>query len=70
MRYHINIFWSDEDGQYIGDIPDLRFCSASGASPQEALAEVLIAQELWMENAQEMNRKIPEPRYRPGALAN
>ena len=21
--YHINIFWSDEDGGYIADIPDL-----------------------------------------------
>ena len=41
--YHINIFYSEEDGGYIADIPDLRFCSAFGHSQQEALAEVLIA---------------------------
>jgi len=27
--YHINIY-SDEDGGYIADIPDLKFCSAFG----------------------------------------
>jgi len=26
--YHINIFYTDEDGGYIADIPDLRYCSA------------------------------------------
>ena len=40
--YHINIFYSDEDGGYIADIPDLRHCSAFGPTPEEALAEVQI----------------------------
>lgn len=26
--YHINIFFSEEDGGYIADIPDLEACSA------------------------------------------
>ena len=30
--YHINIFYSEEDGGYIADIPDLEGCSAFGAS--------------------------------------
>lgn len=25
--YHINVFYSDEDGCYIADIPDLEACS-------------------------------------------
>jgi hypothetical protein len=29
-HYHINIFWSEEDGGYIADIPDLEACSALG----------------------------------------
>ncbi len=28
--YHINIFYSEEDGGYIADIPDLDSCSAFG----------------------------------------
>jgi len=63
--YHINIFYSDEDGEYIADIPDLKYCSASGATPEEALREVLQAKTLWLEAAQERGIAIPKPRYRP-----
>ena len=34
--YHINIFYSEEDGGYIADIPDLVSCSAFGETAQEA----------------------------------
>ena len=63
--YHINLFWSEEDDAYIADIPDLRYCSAHGVTPQEALAEVLIAKELWLETARDEDKPVPEPRYRP-----
>lgn len=63
--YHINIFYSQEDGEYIADIPDLKYCSASGATPEEALREVLLAKALWLEAAQQRGIPIPEPRYRP-----
>jgi predicted RNase H-like HicB family nuclease len=49
--YHVNVFSSDEDEGYIADIPDLRHCSAFGATPQEALAEVLKAKEAWIKAA-------------------
>ncbi len=38
--YHVNVFYSDEDGGYIADIPDLEFCSAFGETASEALEEV------------------------------
>ncbi len=63
--YHINIFYSPEDEAYIADIPDLKYCSAHGDTPEEALAEVLIAKEAWLEAALANGRPIPEPRYRP-----
>ena len=63
--YHINIFYSQEDGEYIADIPDLKYCSASGATPEEALREVLIAKSLWLEDARKNGKPIPPPRYRP-----
>lgn len=63
--YHVNIFYSQEDGEYIADIPDLKYCSASGATPEEALREVLIAKSLWLEAAQKNGKPIPPPRYRP-----
>ena len=63
--YHINIFYSDEDGGYIADIPDLVMCSAFGATPAEALAEVQQAKEAWLEVAKDEGKAIPEPVYRP-----
>ena len=63
--HHINVFWSDEDACYVADIPDFEYCSAFGDTPEEALAEVLIAKKGWIETARELGQTIPEPRYRP-----
>lgn len=67
--YHINVFYSDDDGDYIADIPDLEACSAFGASPEEALAEVEKAKQAWLVAAGEAGKPIPEPRYRPANYA-
>ena len=63
--YHINIFYSDEDGGYIADIPDLDACSAFGGTPEQALAEVELAKAAWLEVARATGKPIPAPRYRP-----
>lgn len=63
-KYHINIFWSAEDDCFVADIPDLVTCSAFGDTPEEALAEVLIARDLWLEVAAELGKPIPEPSYK------
>lgn len=63
--YHINIFYSESDGGYIADIPDLDSCSAFGLTPEEALAEVKRAKEAWLAAARQSSKPIPSPRYRP-----
>ncbi len=63
--YHINIFYSEEDGGYIADIPDLDSCSAFGHTPDEALAEVERAKEAWLAAAREAGKPIPPPSCRP-----
>jgi predicted RNase H-like HicB family nuclease len=63
--YHINIFYSDEDGGYIADIPDLDSCSAFGDTPEMALAEVEQAKQVWLEAARQAGKPVPPPRYRP-----
>jgi predicted RNase H-like HicB family nuclease len=67
--YHINVFYSDEDGGYIADIPDLKSCSAFGATPEKAVHEVLIAKNAWLETARKHRKPIPKPRYRPAIYA-
>ncbi len=64
-HYHINIFFSEDDGGYIADIPDLEACSAFGGTPEEALAELQQAKAAWLAAAREAGKRIPEPRYRP-----
>lgn len=63
--YFISIFYSEEDEGYIADIPDLAFCSAFGETPEEALREVQLAKEAWLETARDSGKPIPKPQYRP-----
>jgi predicted RNase H-like HicB family nuclease len=59
--YHINIFFSNEDGGYIADISDLSHCSAFGKTPDEALFEVLKAKKAWLASARAHKKPIPKP---------
>ncbi|MCY3023274.1 MAG: type II toxin-antitoxin system HicB family antitoxin [Planctomycetota bacterium] len=63
--YHINIFYSEEDGGYIADVPDLQHCSAFGGTPEDALREVQAARKAWLAAARAEGKRIPKPRYRP-----
>ncbi len=67
--YHINVFYSDEDGAYVADIPDLEACSALGSTAEEAMAEVERAKQAWLAAAREAGKQVPEPRYRPAIYA-
>ena len=63
-RYHINIFWSDEDDGYVADAPDLAACSAFGETPEQALVELRTAMETWLAAARDLGKPIPPPQYR------
>ncbi|MCL2055838.1 MAG: type II toxin-antitoxin system HicB family antitoxin [Oscillospiraceae bacterium] len=63
--YHINIFYSEDDECYVADIPDLQYCSAFGDTPEEAAREIMIAKELWLDEARESGTEIPKPLYTP-----
>ena len=68
-RYHIDLFWYEPDGCWIANVPDLKTCSAHGDNPEEALAEVQIAMEGWLEVAKELGMPIPQPLYHPARAA-
>ena len=52
MDERIQVFYSPEDEGFIAENLDLKFCSAFGNTPEEALQELEIAQKLWLEAAQ------------------
>lgn len=64
-RYHINLFWSREDGCWIADVPDLRYCSTHGTTSTEALSNIQDAIAEWIEAARLTGKEIPVPQYRP-----
>lgn len=61
-KYTITIFWSDEDDAYIGIVEELKGCSAWGDSYEDALRELKIAMQLWLEVAKEEGFPVPEPK--------
>ena len=63
--YDINVFFGEEDDCYVADIPDLKFCSAFGDSPEEAVREVMIAKKAWLQAAKKAKKLVPKPQYRP-----
>ncbi len=63
-KYEIIIYWSEEDGAFIAEVPELPGCAADGASYQEVLANVEKVIEEWIETATELGRPIPKPKGR------
>jgi len=64
MTPAIIIYWSQADGAFIAEVPELPGCMADGTTYREALAaaEVVIGE--WIETATELGRPIPEPKGR------
>lgn len=67
QHYAINVFWSDQDGAWVADVPDLKSCAAFGETPEKAVAEVRLAMKEWLAAAQDAGLPIPAPRYQPEA---
>lgn len=63
-RYEIIIYWSTEDKAYIAEVPELPGCAADGKTYQEALSNVEVIIQEWIESAKELGRTIPEPKGR------
>ena len=63
--YLVIVFYSVEDEVYIADIPDMKYCSAFGDTPEQALAELRIASTAWLEVAAEHRDKIPPAKRKP-----
>jgi predicted RNase H-like HicB family nuclease len=63
-KYHIDVFWSDEDERWVANVPDVESCTAAGQTPQEAVEQVMTMLQRWFEAARDNGRFVPEPSYR------
>lgn len=64
FRYEVIIYWSDADQAFIAEVPELPGCAADGPTYQEALANVEVVIQEWIETAKELGRPVPEPKGR------
>ncbi len=64
IKYEIIIYWSEEDMAFIAEVPELPGCAADGATHKEALVNVEVIIQEWLETAKELGRTIPQPKGR------
>ncbi len=64
FRYEIILYWSELDQAFIAEVPELSGCAADGDSYQEALHNVELVVQEWIETAKDLGRPIPQPRPR------
>ena len=61
-KYEIIIYWSQDDLSFIAEVPELPGCMADGKTYNEALSNVEVIINEWIETALELNRPIPQPK--------
>ncbi|MDE2887853.1 MAG: type II toxin-antitoxin system HicB family antitoxin [Gemmatimonadota bacterium] len=60
-KYVIN-YWSNEDGAFVAEMPEIPGCTALGNTQEAALKNINQAMDLWLETAREFGDPIPEPK--------
>ena len=64
QKYEVIIYWSEEDHTFIAEVPELPGCAGDGKTHQEALANVQMIIQEWLETARDLGRPIPKPKGR------
>jgi predicted RNase H-like HicB family nuclease len=64
IRYELIIYWSEEDGAFVVEVPELPGCMADGETYEQAVANAQQVIEEWTERARELGRPSSEPKGR------
>jgi len=62
QKYEIIIYWSEQDQYFIAEVPELPGCMADGNNYQEALNNIQVIIDEWIETARSLGRSIPKPK--------
>ncbi len=63
-KYEIIIYWSSDDNAYVAEVPELAGCMSDGKTYGEALQNVEVIINEWIETAKSLKRPIPQPKGR------
>ena len=61
-RYEIILYWSNADGAFVAEVPELPGCMAHGDTQETAIQNVKDAVTLWINTAREFGDPVPEPK--------
>jgi len=64
IKYEVVIYWSEEDGAFVVDVPLLPGCAAHGDTQVSALSNAQDAIRLWIDTAKEFGDPEPELKER------
>ena len=59
--YSVLIQYDKRDKIFVARIPELDGCMAHGATREQAIQEINIALELWLNAAKDVNADVPAP---------
>ena len=62
--FQVILYWSKVDQRVIAEVPELAGCAADGLTYEEAIANVQVVMEEWIETAQSLGRPILKPKGR------
>lgn len=60
-EYSVFIQYDPIDKIFVASVPELSGCMAHGETKEEALKEIEVVKDMWIESALEGGEKIPEP---------
>lgn len=62
IKYEIIIYWSEQDEAFIVEAPELAGCKADGETYEEAISNIKLVINDWIETAKSLGREIPKPK--------
>lgn len=60
-QYALVIWYSEEDGAYLVEVPELPGCMADGKTVEEATRAAQTAIRMWVGAARKLGRSVPKP---------
>jgi predicted RNase H-like HicB family nuclease len=61
-KFEMKIYWREDDGSFLVEVPELSGCMADGKTYKEAVRNAEIAIKMWIRFAKELGREIPTPK--------
>lgn len=61
-NYTVDVYWSEEDGSFLAEMPELPGCMADGQTAEEARHNIHAVAQDWIKMAQYMGREVPQPK--------